>query len=155
VLVRYADDAVALCHSRGQAEQVRSRLTVWLASRGLRLNAAKSQIVHLSEGVDFLGVNVRRYGDKLLVKPSRTAIQRIRTRLRAEVLSLRGANAQAVIGRLNPIVRGWAVYYRGVVSSRIYGLLDDYLWRLVYKWARCRHPNKPKRWVIPRYFGTF
>ncbi len=154
-LVRYADDAVALCHSREQAEWVRSRLVAWLAPRGLRLNTAKSRIVHLSEGFDFLGMNVRRYQDKLLIKPSRDAIARIRKRLRVEVLALRGTNAQAMVGRLNPIVRGWAAYYRTVVSSEVFAGLDDYLWRLTYKWARIRHRNKPKGWVIPRYFGRF
>ena len=34
VLVRYADDLVALCDSREQAEQVKTRLTPWLADRG-------------------------------------------------------------------------------------------------------------------------
>jgi RNA-directed DNA polymerase len=102
-----------------------------------------------------LGFNVRRYGDKLLIKPSKAAIRRIRERLRSELRSLRGANARTVIGRLNPIVRGWANYYRGVVSSRTFSALDDYMWRLTYKWALFTHPNKPRAWIIPRYFGQF
>jgi RNA-directed DNA polymerase len=48
---------------------------------------------------------------------------------------LRGGNATMVIARLNPIIRGWAAYYRGVVSSRLFGSLDSYLWKLLYKWA--------------------
>jgi hypothetical protein len=51
-------------------------------------------------------VTVRRYHGKLLIKPSKAAVRRIRERLRTEMRSLRGANAQAVIARLNPIVRG-------------------------------------------------
>jgi RNA-directed DNA polymerase len=69
--------------------------------------------------------------------------------------SLRGTNAQAVIAQLNPIIGGWAAYYRTVVSSEIFGALDHYLWKLTYKWAKHSHPNKPTRWVIRRYFGTF
>ena len=57
--------------------------------------------------------------------------------------------------RINPIVRGWAAYYRTVVSSEAFGALDDYLWKLTYKWATWGHQNKPKRWVINRYFGQF
>ena len=105
VLVRYADDLVALCHSRHQAERVKARLAAWLAPRGLAFNEDKTGIVTLDEGFDFLGVTVRRYHGKLLIKPSKAAVRRIRERLRTEIRSLRGTNAQAVIARLNPIVR--------------------------------------------------
>ena len=155
VLIRYADDFVALCHSRQEALEVKARLAGWLAPRGLSFNEDKTRVVTLEEGFDFLGFNARRYGDKLLIKPSKAAIRRIRERLRTELRSLRGANARTVIGRLNPIIRGWANYYRGVVSSRTFSALDDYMWRLTYKWVLFTHPNKPRAWIIPRYFGQF
>jgi RNA-directed DNA polymerase len=107
VLVRYADDLVAMCGSREQAEQVKQRLAVWLAPRGLRINEDKTRIVFLEDGFDFLGFHIRRYRNgKLLIKPSKAAVQRFRARLTAEMRALRGANAQAVIRRLNPIIRG-------------------------------------------------
>jgi len=56
VAIRYADDVVVLCHSQQQAEQVKARLAEWLAPRGLAFNEDKTKIVHLSEGLDFLGV---------------------------------------------------------------------------------------------------
>ena len=78
VVIRYADDLLALCHSREQAEQVKTRLAAWLAPRGLVFNEDKTRIVHLDDGVDFLGFNVRRYRGKLLIKPSTAAVKRIR-----------------------------------------------------------------------------
>jgi RNA-directed DNA polymerase len=155
VVIRYADDLVALCHSQRQAEQIKATLAEWLAPRGLAFNEEKTRIVHLSAGFDFLGFNVRRYNGKLLIKPSKTAIQRIRERLRTEMHALRGSNAKAVITALNPIVKGWAAYYRGVVSKKTFSSLDDYMWALTYKWAVYSHANKPKRWVAARYFGKF
>jgi RNA-directed DNA polymerase len=155
VLVRYADDLLALCHSRAQAEQVKARLVDWLAPRGLAFNEAKTQVTHLDQGVDFLGFNIRRYRNKLLTKPSKNAMRRIRKRLSAEIKALRGSNADAVINRLNPIVVGWSAYYRIGVSKRAFTTNDHHLWRRVYKWARYSHPNKPVRWVITRYFGEF
>ena len=122
IVVRYADDLVACCHSRQQAEQVKAQLAAWLAPRGLVFNEDKTKIVHLTEGFDFLGFNVRRYQNgKLLIKPSSAAVRRLRNRLAAEMRALRGSNAAAVIAALNPIIRGWAAYYRGVVSSKIFG----------------------------------
>jgi RNA-directed DNA polymerase len=156
VVIRYADDLVACCHSRQQAEQVQAQLTAWLAPRGLVFNQDKTKIVPLTEGFDFLGVNVRRYRNgKLLIKPSTAAVRRLRSRLAAEMRALRGSNAAAVLAVLNPIIRGWAAYYRGVVSSKIFGELDDYVWKLTWRWAKRTHCGKPKRWVAHRYFGRF
>ena len=155
VAIRYADDVVVLCHSQEQAAQVKAQLAEWLAPRGLAFNEDKTKIVHLSEGFDTLGFNVRRYNRKLLIKPSKAAVRRLRERLAAEMRTLRGGNAMAVIAKLNPLIRGWAACYRGVVSSRLFRWLDSYLWKLLYKWARWRHSNKPKFWIVGRYFGKF
>ena len=154
-LIRYADDLVVLCHTRQDAALIKARLARWLEPRGLAFNEAKTRVVNLNEGFDFLGFNVRRYGQTPLIRPSKTAVRRIRERLRDELRSLRGSNAQAVIKRLNPIIRGWAAYYRTQVSAKVFGDLDHYLWQLTYKWAAFSHANKPTSWVIARYFGRF
>ena len=153
--IRYADDLLALCHTRDEAEQVKARLAVWLAPRGLVFNEDKTRVVTLDEGFDFLGFTVRRQSGKLLIKPSKAALRRIRERLRTEMRALRGANALAVVKRLNPIIRGWAAYYRTVVSSKIFQGLDAHMWKLAYKWAKHSHQSKPKRWIVSRYFGAF
>src|SRR3954454_24907901 len=156
VLVRYADDLVAMCHSREQAEQVKQRLAAWLAPRGLAFNEDKTRVVHLREGFCFLGFHVRLYRNrKLLIKPSKAAVMRIRKRLAAEMWALRGANAEAVIKTLNPIIRGWSAYYRGAVSSAVFASLDFYVWQLAYKWAKHEHANKSRDWIVHRYFGAF
>jgi RNA-directed DNA polymerase len=155
VAIRYADDVTVLCHSQEQAGHVKARLAEWLAPRGLAFNEDKTRIVRLEDGFDFLGFNVRRYNRKLLIKPSSAAVKRLRERLAAETRALRGANAAAVIMKLSPVIRGWAAYYRTVVSSEIFSSLDSYLWKLLWKWARWRHQNKPGRWVAARYFGKF
>jgi RNA-directed DNA polymerase len=155
-LVRYADDLVVCCYSRQQAEQVQARLAGWLEPRGLAFNEAKTQIVHLSEGFDFLGFNLRRYSNgKLLTKPSAAAIKRVRKRLAGEFRALHGSNVTTVLTRIVPVVRGWVAYYRAAASSRVFHALTEYLWKLTYKWACRSHPNKPKGWIISRYYGKF
>ena len=108
---------------------------------------------HLEEGFNFLGFNLRRYRRKdqpakLLITPSQDAVRRIRHRLADETRRMRGSNAMALIARLNPIIRGWAAYYRGVVSSKLFGALDHYVWWLTYRWACRSHPRKPKKWIV-------
>lgn len=156
MVIRYADDLVALCHSQRQAQEVKARIAEWLAPRGLAFNEEKTKIVNIDDGgYDYLGFNIRRYHGKLLIKPSKAAIQRIRERLRTEFRALRGANAAAVIARINPITWGWTAYYRGVVSSSTFSGLDNYLWVLCYKWATFSHATKPKKWIVARYFGKY
>ena len=61
-LVGYADDALVMCRSKGQAVAALARLTALLADLGLEPKAAKTRIVHLTvggEGVDFLGFHHR------------------------------------------------------------------------------------------------
>ncbi len=156
VTVAYADDFVVCCHSRQQAESIRARLAGWLAERGLSLNEDKTRIVRLSQGFDFLGWNFRRYPvGKTLVKPSKGSVAKHRQRLADEMRRLRGSNAGAVIGTLNPVIRGWAAYHRSQVSSETFSSLGHYTWKLTWKWARWSHPGKGTRWTIGRYYGKF
>jgi len=124
-------------------------------AEGLSFNEDKTRIAHLSEGVDFLGFTLRRFGPKLIIKPSKAAVSKAKGKLAAEMRRLRGANAATVLGAVAPVVRGWASYYRGVVSKKVFNDLDHHVWALTYKWARWSHPKKGRRWVVDRYFGRF
>ncbi len=156
-VIVYADDLVALCHSREQAELVRERLTQWLAPKGLRFNPAKTRVAAIEDGFDFLSFNVRRYdtkdGPKLLIKPSKESLIKTRRRMKAEIRALRGHSAAAVIGHLNPIIRGQAAYYRAGVSSKAFNALDHWMWHQLHSWARREHRRKSRRWVARHYFG--
>jgi RNA-directed DNA polymerase len=158
-VITYADDFVALCHSREQAETVQTRVSAWLKDRGLSLNKEKTRIGRIHDGFDFLSFNIRRYhvqdGTKVLTKPSRDALKKIRRRIADELRALRGASPAEVIAKMNPIIRGQANYFRPGVSKKAYQNLDHHLWQHLYTWARRRHPNKSRTWVIARYFGSF
>jgi RNA-directed DNA polymerase len=163
-VVRYADDFVVFCETEEDALAVRERiLPEWLAERGLSLSTKKTRIVHLTEGFDFLSFNVRHYpcpqtsrsGHKLLIKPSKQAVLGKVRELRDAWLALRGHSVAAVLWKLNPIIRGWANYYRRVVSSRVFSKLDDWMFRRAYRYARRTHPNKSGGWIRQRYWGQW
>ncbi|MGK0476831.1 MAG: RNA-directed DNA polymerase, partial [Oleispira sp.] len=60
---------------------------------------------------------------------------------------------QAVLIRqLNSIIRGWANYHHHVVSSYAFNFVDNQIWRLLWRWAKRRHPNKNAAWIKRRYF---
>lgn len=160
-VVRYADDFVCFCESKEDAETVRNELAIWLAKRGLALSPEKTRIVHITEGFDFLGFNIRQYktpktnrrGYTLLIKPSNESVARLRDRLRAEWRGLRGTNAQAVVKRLNPIIRGWANYFRIGVARKTFEALDNWMFHKQVRWVRHTHPTKPWYWMKQRYWG--
>jgi RNA-directed DNA polymerase len=153
--VTYADDFVVFCHTKEEAHDVKQTLSEWLAPRGLAFNEQKTRVVQLSEGFDFLGFNVRKYGGKLIIKPSRSSVRRIKREMRDRVKARSGAPVEQVIRSLNPLIKGWATYYRGVVSTETFASLDHYVWRLTWKWALRRHPKKSKAWTVDRYWGRY
>ena len=66
------------------------------------------------------------------------------------------ANTQEeVIKTLNPLLRGFANYYRGVVSKATFSYVENRVWRYLWRWATRRHPNKSKRWIFSHYFSRY
>jgi RNA-directed DNA polymerase len=161
-VVRYADDFVVFCETKEDAERVKDHLLPpWLAERGLSLSGEKTRVVHLTEGFDFLGCNVKHYhaprttraGHKLLIKPSKKAVTRKRQELREQWLRLRGHKLDDVLWKLNPIIRGWANYYRPMVASKTFAKMDDWMFHRAVRYAKHTHPNKPWKWLVKRYWG--
>src|SRR5690606_9360503 len=62
------------------------------------------------------------------------------------------ATQAAVISQLNPGIRGWAMYHRHAAAKATFSRIDDYIWRMLWRWALRRHPAKGARWVLRRYF---
>jgi RNA-directed DNA polymerase len=154
-LVRYADDFVITGATREVlVDEVRPVVEQFLAERGLSLSPEKTRITHIDDGFDFLGMNVRKYGGKLLIKPAKTSVQRFLRKLRKVVKDNATVRQDVLIGKLNPLIRGWANYHRHVVSKRIFNAVSHEIWRCLWRWARRRHPNKGARWVRQKYFRT-
>ena len=162
-VVRYADDFVCFCETKEDAEQVQETLTAWLKDRGLTLSAEKTRIVHLTEGFNFLGFNIRHYrtpqttktGWKLLIKPSKESVQDVRKKLKERWKKVQGTNVQVVLKELNPIIRGWANYFRMVVAKELFGKLDSWMVHKALHYTKRMHPKKSVWWQRQRYFGRF
>ena len=153
-LVRYADDFIITGNSYELlATKVKPIVESFLQERGLELSPEKTMITHLTDGFDFLGQNIRRYPNgKLLIKPARKSIRTLLARVREIIREHLGGTAHQLITRLNPLIRGWANYHRHVVSKRIFARIDDKIFRLLWRWARARHPRKGRRWIKRKYF---
>lgn len=152
-LVRYADDFIITGSSRELLEDVvRPLVEKFLAARGLVLSKTKTKITHVTEGIDFLGWNVRYFDCGLLVQPSKKNQKAFLDKIR-DLLRSRKAVAQIqVIEELTPIIRGWANYHRSQNATRAFAKCDHQIWQALWRWACRRHPTKGKRWIKQRYF---
>jgi RNA-directed DNA polymerase len=151
-LVRYADDMIATAQSKEDAEKVRSVIAEFLIERGLELSEEKTQIVHISEGFDFLGWTFRKFNGKMLNKPSKKSIKAIIQKIRDIISRAKCWTQDELISRLNPVIRGWTMYHRNSVASEVFSLLDHIIWEMLFSWAKRRHSNKGKKWTVERYW---
>jgi RNA-directed DNA polymerase len=157
-LVRYADDFVILVRgSREQAEQIRDE-----AARVLRdelkmtLSEEKTLITHVDDGFDFLGHHVRRVpwrGTKVgWTFPSKKSLNAIKDKVRSLTnRSTTYLSLKMVLHVLNPILRGWATYFRYDACKRTLAYVDHFAWWRVFRWLRKKHPKRTWRYLRQRY----
>jgi len=154
---------VVFCESREDAEQARTALAQGLKGRGLTLSEEKTKIVHLGEGFDFLGFHIRRSpapqtshtGYRLRITPSKHAVQEVRKKLRTLWCQSLGSEVGTVLNRLNPLIRGWASYFRVVAAGSTFRKLDTWMFHRALRYTKRTHPRKPWYWRKTRYWGRF
>jgi len=134
--------------------QVLPKVEEFLRERGLELSKEKTRVTHIKEGFDFLGQNLRKYKDKLIVKPSKKSIKTILEKIRTQIKANQTAAQENLIKILNPIIRGWTNYHRHCAAKKTFQRIDHEIWQKLQRWCRRRHPNKGARWIKKKYFHT-
>lgn len=174
-LIRYADDFVILHEDLTVVQRCRDIISEWLKGIGLELKPSKTRLTHTlhayeeeQPGFDFLGFNIRQFptgkhnsakstngktlGIKTLITPSKQK-QKVHYEQIAKVIEThKAAPQEALISRLNPIIKGWANYYASVVSKEVYSKLDTLMYQKLKAWAKYRHPRKGRFWISKRYW---
>jgi RNA-directed DNA polymerase len=72
--------------------------------------------------------------------------------IKGQLHNLRSASQEEVIKDLNPIIWGWAAYYKTAQASRTFKRCDHVLWGQLMGWARARHRDKGTRWIVDKYW---
>jgi RNA-directed DNA polymerase len=152
ILVRFADDLIALCWSRSQADRALARLTALLVELGLEPKLAKTRIVHLEvggKGLDFLGFHHRmvkspgRQGKRPVVFlarwPADKAMRHARDRIRYLTDRRRQLRPETIAEELNLFLRGWTAYFRYGHSARRFSKIRTYAWTRLAHYISDRH----------------
>ncbi|MFO6423109.1 group II intron reverse transcriptase/maturase [Motilimonas sp. KMU-193] len=153
--VRYADDFIITGISKELLEEkVLPLVKAFMAERGLQLSEEKTLITHIDEGFDFLGQNLRKYNGKMIIKPSKKNVKAFLRGIRDYLNSHKTAPASAIIGKLNPMIRGWCNYHRSICSGDAFKYVDYRIWKMLWQWCRRIHSNRRKRWIRFKYFKS-
>ncbi len=144
--IRYADDFVATVHgTRQDTLTLTEEITQVLAPMGLRLSAAKTQVVHLSDGFGFLGFRIQRRRKRgtnksyLYTFIDQRPIRSVKAKIRALTHRTSQQDLGTVLTRLNQVMRGWANYFKHAVAKNVFSMLDNFAWWRVIRMLRVRH----------------
>ncbi len=161
-LIRYADDFVVLVHgTRSDADAIRDDIGTMLANKlKMTLSAEKTLVTHINDGFVFLGFHIqrKRRGNGrhvVLTIPSKVALAAVMHKIKQATgntkTSLRMVD---VLAKINPILRGWAAYFRYGASKRTFSYLGYYAWWRMLTWIRHKHPSLSWKQLRRRYYGA-
>lgn len=151
-IVRYADDFVVIHPDRPTIMEIKEKISEWLKPIGLTLKDEKTRVCHSlnksideEPGFDFLGFNIKQYPDnsthlgfKTIIQPSEKSVRQHVQELREIVKAHKSAKTVDLIKKLNPVIRGWANYYRTVCSSLTFKRVHHDLYMMLTQWGKRR-----------------
>ncbi|WP_433206395.1 group II intron reverse transcriptase/maturase [Nocardia sp. CA-107356] len=161
-LVRFADDFVVLVHGeQSDAQALRAEIGELLGRElKMTLSVEKTHVTHVDSGYVFLGFRIQRWtrGDGrrvVLTIPSKNALAGVMHKIKqatgAATTSLRLGQ---LLRKINPILRGWAAYFRYGVSKKTFAYLGWYAWWRVIYWIRRKHPHLTWKQIRRRFYGV-
>ncbi|MGC1204549.1 MAG: group II intron reverse transcriptase/maturase [Flavobacteriaceae bacterium] len=152
-LVRYGDDFIVTGRNQRQLKRVQHAIGKFLELRGLKISDDKTSIRHINEGFEFLGWNFRKYNNKLLCKISKKSIQNHCKDIK--YLTKKIHQPDVLIGKLNSKIMGWENYHCCCNDIwKVWGSMNNYLYKCLMKWCRRRHSNKTNKWIYLNYWKT-
>lgn len=157
-LTRWADDFVILYRTSEEARRALATAERFLwEGLGVRLHSQKTRIVHVSQGFEFLGYKVkrgkgfrlpehkrrvRRSPQNLYVVPREKSVKRFEEQVRNLTRRKAPVKLRELIDHLNPVIRGWGIFYRKADVRRLFNRLDRWIVRRIYSFLAKRWRNK-------------
>jgi len=147
-LTRFADDWVVLCRTRGEAIKALEEAKEILKSLGLAIHPEKTKITHINKGFEFLGYMLKRGKGLKLAKnkikkrmnssnvyafPKEESIKRFKATIKERTKRRIPLTTKEIIDRINPVIRGWGIYYRKAHVRKLF--------------------NKLQRWIVSRIWS--
>lgn len=165
-LTRYADDWVVTCRTRAEAQHALAEATKILTVLGVTLNDDKTRIVHVSHGFEFLGYKIKR-GSRRLTLPSarirsgtregdlyayprEKSIQHFKEQIRGRTRRKAPVGTQEIIAEINPVIRGWGLYFCKAHVRKLFARLDRWILRRLWSQRLKRWRNRGWKYLPER-----
>lgn len=140
---RYADDCNIYVRSQAAGDRVLASITQFLEERlQLQVNEAKSAVARPWER-KFLGYSLTAHkSPKLRIAP--TSVERLKAKVGEVFRRGRGRSVRRTIEDLNPVLRGWAAYFKLTESRRVLEDLDGWIRRKLrcLLWRQWKRPYR-------------
>ena len=140
---RYADDCNIYVRSQAAGDRVLASITQFLEERlKLQVNEAKSAVAKPWER-KFLGYSLTAHkSPKLRIAP--TSVERLKAKVGEVFRRGRGRSVRRTIEDLNPVLRGWAAYFKLTESRRVLEDLDGWIRRKLrcLLWRQWKRPYR-------------
>ena len=157
-LTRYADDWVVTCKTKAEATAALAVATRILSRLGVTLHSEKTRIVHVRHGFEFLGFKIKRGNrpsrlradkirsgaatGKLYAYPRQKSVDHFKEQVRCRTRRKASVSTQELIEQVNPVIRGWGLYYCKAHVRKLFHRLDAWIvrrtWSHRYKRWRCQ-----------------
>ena len=130
-LHRYADDAILVC--RRSPQPVLAAFEAIAKRMDLTLNRDKTRVTRVIDGFDFIGFHfVKRKSPRsgkhtIYTFPAKSAQQKIRNRLKYLTSRRAPITPKEFVAMVNPIVTGWANYFRHTNASQAFRGLQRFV----------------------------
>lgn len=106
-----------------------------------------------------MGFHIRQFRGKTFTFPEKSKVLSKLREIREWLKDNKSAKTENVIAHLNPIIRGFANFYKPGASSKVLSYFDTEVWKALWKWARKKHNSqdniKAAGWVKDKYFDTY
>jgi len=153
--VRYADDFIVTAKSKEiLVKYVAPAVKLFLDERGLELSEDKTKITFIKDGFKFLGQTFQKHGNTLHITPAKEGVLTLIRNLGTIFRKFVSAPIEALIKKLNQVLRGWANYHRHIVASKAFSHVDNYVYKMLWKMLHRRHPKKSSKWLYRKYWLT-
>lgn len=171
-VVRYADDFIITAAEPKILEILLETAKDFLKPRGLKIHPKKTKILNIyEEKFTFLGfeffkkpLDTRRNRPsekgntkyRLIYRPGSKNVQELKKKVKNVLDKHQTSNILTVIKELNPLLRGWAEYFRiSRQSMRTYANLRQTMWFSMLRWAKNKYRRRSSAEIIKICTGKY
>lgn len=143
--------------TRKQILETMFATNIFLSKKGLNSASYLPFLHSVSNGVKISGWNFNTSNfNTIYTRISLTNLKNYKRNLKLIIKSSSSNNFFTSLEKLNSLIYNWSTTYCFIECDKdIWGHLDVYVHKLLWSWAKKRHPRRPNTWIYSKYWKFF